>query len=161
MIDGFGDYPDEFKMAIPFLVASVIYHREYLQNALPSNHLLFTSRLWTQNYHVRLAPYVVCGVFRCPHTGLTATGVTLNTAIMTSVKEVTTEVAQLRQEVESITEKLTNTIPRECVNLILDNVNISGTQPVTRQSLVELEGRLVEAIQTQLNSLATTRTRKI
>jgi hypothetical protein len=153
MIDGFGDYPDEFKMAIPFLVASVIYHREYLVRTLPSNHLLFTSRLWTRNYHERLAPYVVCGVFRCPHTGLTSTGVALNTAIMTSVKEVNAETVQLRQEVESITVKLTDTIPRACVNLILDNVNISGTQPVTRQSLLELEGRLVEAIQSQLNSL--------
>jgi hypothetical protein len=77
IIDGFDDYPDGFKVAIPFVVASVVYHREYLIQTLPSNHLLFRSRLWTQNYHVRLAPFVVCGIFRCSHTGLAATGVTL------------------------------------------------------------------------------------
>jgi hypothetical protein len=152
---------DAFKMESYTYICKCLLVLMPAMLAMSLHLFCILSRLWTQNYHARLAPFVVCGIFRCPHTGLAATGVTLNTAIMTSVKEVTTEVAQLRQEVESITEKLTNTIPRECVNLILDNVNISGTQPVTRQSLVELEGRLVEAIQTQLLELTTTRTRKI
>lgn len=44
MLPGYKEYPDCYKMALPYLVASVVYHKDWLRANLPPNHLLFNSR---------------------------------------------------------------------------------------------------------------------
>ena len=42
-------YPARFKVAIPYLVASVVFHEEWLRKNLPSEHPYFKCRLYTSN----------------------------------------------------------------------------------------------------------------
>lgn len=56
------------------LLASIIYHEDYLRNACPS-HQIFTSRIFTMKDFVNgLKDKVLCGCRRNPVSGLIATG---------------------------------------------------------------------------------------
>lgn len=44
IIPGYATFPACYKTAVPFLLASVVYHKEWLKENLPKNHLLFRSR---------------------------------------------------------------------------------------------------------------------
>lgn len=40
-------YPDSFRVAIPYLLASLIYHIDWLRNKLNPNHPIFMQRVFT------------------------------------------------------------------------------------------------------------------
>jgi hypothetical protein len=48
IVPGFTNYfPSHFRPVIPFLLASLIFHKEWLVETLPAQHPLFNSRVWT------------------------------------------------------------------------------------------------------------------
>jgi hypothetical protein len=49
-VPGFSLYPEQFRIVIPYLVASVVFHIEWLKKTLPSSHPLFLSRFYRNNY---------------------------------------------------------------------------------------------------------------
>ncbi len=55
VLPGFSNfYPKSFREVVPFLLASLIYHRQYLAELQVSNprHPLFLQRVWTtKNWH--------------------------------------------------------------------------------------------------------------
>ena len=56
-------YPDCIRAAIPFLLASRVYHQEWLQDNLPPQHPLFNQRVWTGGILQRLKSKVLTGVY--------------------------------------------------------------------------------------------------
>ena len=72
----FSSYPEQFRQAVPFLLASIVYHHQWLTDNLPSNHPLFTSRVWTTPRFGELKSRVHAGVLKNKTTGLMATGYT-------------------------------------------------------------------------------------
>jgi hypothetical protein len=67
-------FPSGFRSALPFLLASIVYHSEFLIENLPSAHPLFVSRLWTTGTVGRLKSRVLTGVVENTCSGLQATG---------------------------------------------------------------------------------------
>lgn len=57
----YNSYPDKFKELMPYLLSSVVYHRNYLINTLPNQHPLFKSRFWINNWHMKFSESVVTG----------------------------------------------------------------------------------------------------
>ena len=81
LVPDFERYPDSFRQVLPFLLASVIYHREWLESNLHRDHPLFISRVWTMpgktagtTRFEELREHVYSGAMHNPKTGLTATG---------------------------------------------------------------------------------------
>ena len=68
-------YPQSFRVALGYLLASLVYHREWLRTNLPINHPLFLTRVMTSGILNRLASRVVTGVFMNKVTGMNASGV--------------------------------------------------------------------------------------
>ena len=68
-------YPDTFRVALPFLLASLVYHRQWLQDTLPAAHPLFKQRVWTSGIVQRLSNKVLTGTFKNPVSNMIATGV--------------------------------------------------------------------------------------
>lgn len=83
MVSDYNAYPASFKSVIPYLLASVIYHREWVTRTLPKTHDVFNSRFWRCGWPARLAEKVLdpCPL-TCTITNMRATGVSCLTTIM-------------------------------------------------------------------------------
>lgn len=65
-----------FKECMPFLLASLLFHEEWLEAHLHPSHPLFNTFLWkSSDLRAELKEHVVVGCFECPRTGMKATGV--------------------------------------------------------------------------------------
>ena len=70
MIPNYDSYPEGLKRAAPHLLASLIYHEQYLRDTLSEHHPIFSSRVFSQNPQLStLRSVVVTGIGRCPDTG--------------------------------------------------------------------------------------------
>jgi hypothetical protein len=58
----------------PYLVASVIYHWDWLVEHLPENHPFFTSLIYTRNYKSIWGPLIVTGFFENELSGMRSSG---------------------------------------------------------------------------------------
>jgi hypothetical protein len=68
-------YPQMFRVALPYLLASLCFHKSWLQRTLPPQHPLFLHRVWRSGILDRLLPHVCTGLMKCKATGLRATGI--------------------------------------------------------------------------------------
>ena len=76
IVPGFNSYPNCFQKVLQFLVASVVFHHDFIKKIFPSNHPIFTSQYWLTNKHSQLSPMVLPPInFYCPVTKLNATGI--------------------------------------------------------------------------------------
>ena len=73
---------NNLKRAFPYLVASVIYHWEWLQTHLPETHPFFYSRIYTSGIYQTWKPFVIAGIFKCPETGMIASGLPRSMTIL-------------------------------------------------------------------------------
>lgn len=46
LVPAYDLFPNSFKKAIPYLLASIVHHSDFLQETLPLKHPLFQTRLW-------------------------------------------------------------------------------------------------------------------
>ncbi|KAJ1442958.1 hypothetical protein B484DRAFT_462686 [Ochromonadaceae sp. CCMP2298] len=89
LVDGYDNYPDGFKTAFPYLLASIIYHEDYLRSHLYDAHPLWNSRVFANNPHLhvlRADGSILLGVGYCADTGLRATGIPTHLAIAEKMK---------------------------------------------------------------------------
>jgi hypothetical protein len=75
IVPNYSLYDSGIVSAIPFLVASVIYHLDWIRSNLPATHRIYSSKLFASDYLNRLRPFVIVGRFRCSDTGLQGTGI--------------------------------------------------------------------------------------
>ena len=68
-------YPDRFKATLPYLLASMVYHRKWITDTLPVQHPLFLQQVWTSGILERLAEKVIIGHFHDVNVGMKATGI--------------------------------------------------------------------------------------
>lgn len=68
-------YPKVFRPVIPYLLASLVHHRGFLDRTMPSNHPLRLQRVWTSGILSSLFSRVHTGVGKNPITNLAATGI--------------------------------------------------------------------------------------
>lgn len=68
-------YPSCFRQVIPYLLASLIYHMDYLVVTLPKDHPLFIQRVWTSGIMKRLKDKVLSGCGRNEQSKMFATGI--------------------------------------------------------------------------------------
>jgi hypothetical protein len=54
-------YPECFQQALPYLLASLVHHRDFLRATLRREHPIFLSRLWANGIIDTLAPMVSAG----------------------------------------------------------------------------------------------------
>jgi len=68
-------YSVVFRVAIPFLLASIVFHQDWIKGNFPENHHLFYSRLFTSGIVQRLRSKIEIGIFQNEKTKLVAIGV--------------------------------------------------------------------------------------
>jgi len=124
-------YPVEFRTVLPKLLASLAYHSNWLQQQLHPNHPLFSTYLWRSGKLRELKHYVHTGHFRCPPTGLTATGIPPHVSLYQEMIEMKTSLTSLRSEIQISME----TLPEQVCHTVLSHCQVNGAVPITHQQV--------------------------
>ena len=172
-IPGWKQYPDCFKSAIPFLIASVVYHIDWLEANLPQSHSFFQSPFYCDNVigSKNMKEKVECGEFSCEKTKMQATGIppTINVLRELAVVKDTMQkndsaindrVTTLLNEVDGVSKQvdgLNSTLPAELTKELLKKFEVNGAVPLTENNLVGLEQRLTDTLRTLIEESLSSR----
>lgn len=143
--------PNTFKQALPFLLASLCYHEQWLRSTLPSHHPLFCTPLFASGAIEALRPHTIAGCNRCPVTGLRATGIPPHLVMSNELSEVVTHTRLLKEEILSKCAEL----PSELTNVLLSKFSINGAIPVTLDDMKILINSAVAQLSTQYRDSCT------
>lgn len=146
-------YPDSFLPVIPYLLASLQHHYLWLTNALPETHPFRTSFIWRSGFLTKHKQFVRVDFGSSTIRTLIATGVPLAlvTALEVSVlrndfaawkSSFAGSVAELRADISALNQSL----PKELMQLIFENLCINGAVPLTEARLQVTESKLHEAV---------------
>ena len=138
--------PEAFKRALPYLLALICYHEQWLKSKLPANHPLFATFLFASGNMATLRTHVVTGRSRCPLTGMTATGIPPHPVLSNELTDVAQQTAVLK---DALLAKCTE-LPSELVSVMLSRFSINGAIPVTIDDIKTLLNNAVNQMRTEL-----------
>ena len=131
VVPGYDNYPSGFKTVIPYLIASLCKHSEFLQHELPREHAFFNTRFWCDGYHTKLCNSLYGDVNYCAATDMSATGL--------PVHHITTvAINTLQKKVESLEKQLQHKmddLPIAITDAVLQRCQVNGAYPVTLDNL--------------------------
>lgn len=120
-------YPQSFRSVLPFLLASLIFHRKWLEDTFPANSALFNKRVWTSGVMDRVREKVHTGRMCNEETGLSATGIPPHVVLANKM-------ALMEDKLQNMEDKITeaiNDLPPKVRDAIVDNMAINGVVPIT------------------------------
>ena len=157
VVSGFAGYPDGFRSCIPYFLASVVYHFEFLKRHLDPRHPLFKSRFITHGMVDQLKGQVVTGLSVCQHTNMAATGIPPHLAITSAMEKMRTEIIELNhslkrsyEEMREFQSQARDELPQKVVARLLENVEVNGALPLTRQDFANEFAMLRAQLESQL-----------
>ena len=147
ILPGYSTYfPQSFRQVLPFLLASIVYHKDYLRETLHASHPLFLTRLWTSGVLDTLSAKVYSGNGKHPVTHMTATGIPPHILLANELAAVKCELQDLR----SVLLCKLNEVPDKVKECMLENFQVDGTVPITASQvhtmMSDMQERLVSAI---------------
>jgi hypothetical protein len=146
MVPGYEMLAVELKPALPYLLASLMYHEKFLEDALKPDHVLFRSRVYSRNellpvlrggvttgniYCEATGMYVYCvsylniitynnnnGCLKMKTLGLSATGLPPHIVQQREINNLRTEVSALTKAIQDSRE----TLPNEVGKVVADDI---------------------------------------
>ena len=106
ILPGFTDYPSCFKTVTPYLLASLVYHREILVGNLPRDHPIFNSRVWLLGIIEAMQGKVLAGCGKNSTSQMTATGIPPTLVIANEFEGLRETVITLANKVDSMQDRL-------------------------------------------------------
>lgn len=143
----YASLPHNFMSVLPLLLASVVYHNDWLRATLPSNHPFFKCPLFSSGLLSQLVELgvVETGLFENKKTGVRASGVppTLSARAETSkvMADLTARVDALSAQVEQARQTVVSHVdatPARVSTELLENFTVEGLAPITRAGLENL-----------------------
>ncbi len=142
MLENYAAYTPAFRGILPFLLASLVYHDDWLHENLDCQHPLFDSRVYASGRVSTLKSSVLVGQGHCPVTDLRATGVPANIVIARNVKQLSERVDELesgcKRRHEETIDMLREELPKRLKDDLLQNFAINGAVPVTMDAMREM-----------------------
>lgn len=131
MLPGYDKYPETFTQAVPYLLASLVYHDTFLRGVLSHNHPLFSSPLYTLGYMGKLRGEAVCGKFKStdPRSNMVCTGVPPYLCQKMDIQQLESSITHLNVNLADHFEKL----PHDLKKLLLEQFDINGAVQITRE----------------------------
>jgi hypothetical protein len=138
--------PETFKRALPYLLASICHHEQWLRSSLPAHHPLFNTHLFASGDVSVLKAHVIAGRSRCPLTGMLATGVPSHLVLSNEMSAVVQQTEILK---DALLEKCTQ-LPAQLATVMLSRFSINGAIPVTIDDIKLLLNNAVNQMRTEL-----------
>jgi len=145
-------YPDKFRQVMPFLLASIVYHKDWIVLNFPARHPLFLTSLWTSGIMDRLIARVYAGTMKNPVTKLAASGIPPHILLANELCNVRSELTSIKDQIIVKLDALPDLIKEN----LLRNFQINGVLPISRedvQSMIALSTETVlSAIQSSISA---------
>jgi hypothetical protein len=154
----FSRFPVGFRQVMPMLLASLVYHSQWLQENLQRTHPLFLTPLWTQGFIDRFRGVVVVNKLVCPFTGLRATGIPIHMTVMNRVSEMTKEITgvnfqQVHDSIVQRAEALGERLPAHISEHDVRNHGYGQPVPLMEVRLNEMMATFTEQLVNTFQSL--------
>jgi len=149
-------YPPGFARALPFLLASLVYHQDWLRSTLSPDHKLFNAPIFTNDVVLRrLKDQVLLGQLECPVSKLKSTGIPPHLAIASGVNK-------MEETMRISNEALLTEIPLRVRDTMFDNFEFKGAVPITRSEMSTHFEKMMETMRLTIqNQMPRTEEKKI
>ena len=127
------EYPVNFKQVVPFLVASVVHHREFLRGCLPQNHLIWKNPLFRKKYVDKLKDHVILCHDFCEKTRMNATGIPSFVRILQRVDAVCERVEKLETKYDELPKAVCSELTQILKNAELQTVTHDDLNKLFKQ----------------------------
>jgi hypothetical protein len=129
-------YPQSFREVIPYLLASLVHHRQYLRDLQVSHprQPLFLQYIWTSGILDKVKEKVGAGCNRNPTSKMFATGVPPHLVLANRVAEMQAGIDVMREDIIRRIEML----PEELKISLLENFRLEGVLPITQLQIVQM-----------------------
>lgn len=129
-------YPMSFREVIPYLLASLVYHRTYLREMQASKprHPLFLQYVWTSGILERVKDSVGAGCNRNPISKLFATGVPPHLVLANKIADMQCGIDVMRDDIIVRLESL----PEQLKLSLLENFRVEGVVPITQTQIAQM-----------------------
>jgi hypothetical protein len=163
--------PTSFKNAVPYLFASIVYHHDFLRANLGAHHPLWSSRMFISRYDISnshlnasvidfFKPRVLVGTYRCPATGMTASGVPNHVVVLRRLDKLEEGFGELKKtmlsvlaRLEALIQQQSKTIPVEVKDMMLSSFNIEGIQGPTRDEFRYFQESVSKTMELRFSAL--------
>ncbi len=138
VIPGYERYPDGIKRCLPYFLACILHHENYLREKLSEDHPLFMQRIFSTSSTETLKflrENCITGYRICDKTGMRATGVPPHLATTRRVKELQDSVDLLRSELKEVRNNLPSDIATEVCRDLRSEFTVEGVLPLTTREL--------------------------
>jgi hypothetical protein len=151
ILPSYNKYPNTFKQVVPYLLASIVYHEQWLRENLSTNHPLFSTHLFaSSNGFSILNQYrnnITLGVGRSSRSTMIATGIPPHLALANELLGVAKNVLECKTEIQSQCEML----PQILTNTMVNKFSINGATPVTMDDMDRIMNTMIEKITAKLS----------
>jgi hypothetical protein len=115
--------PAEIKPALPFLMASLLYHESYLKAELKADHPIWNCRVFSANENLEvLRANILTGIATCPDTGLQATGLPPHVLQSISMNVMKDQIEELQSQLNSTLKDLVVSLPGSVSNCVVQDI---------------------------------------
>ena len=99
-------YPSCFRRAVPYLLASIVYHSEWLKSIVAKDHPFFRCLLWTSRIVPTLVSQVQSGNLTNASTNMRATGVPPHVVLSSRMSNMESTLTSLNETVSEFVPKM-------------------------------------------------------
>lgn len=142
-------YPHSFRSVLPFLLASLVYHRGWLigngadlKGHLQEKHPFRASRVVADGWLGKLKDKVHLGTMSNPVTKLTASGIPPHLGLTNEIQKLGIRIGTLEQAMTDACDS----VPEKVATLLEQRIAIDGVNPVTRADLENLQSSVVRDV---------------
>lgn len=160
VVPGYEQLPVEFKPVLPFLLASLIYHENFLRKEFDPAHPIFSSRVFASNANLKeLRENVLAGYYECPNTGMQCSGLPPHVMQMSQLDSIDKLIKDFKSEMDTKLQEIKGNLPETISNEVVANIRqsfeINGAVPLTLNDLHGSESRLKQIISSEVQSTVT------
>lgn len=131
----YSSFPDSFKQVALYLLASIVYHQDWLGSNLHKEHPFRSSYLFTSGLMSQFKPHVTL-----VSKQITPTGIPPHLSIASQLSNITKAVQETRQDIIARCD----TMPQTIETRLLNRFAIHGAIPVTKDDLRNMLKNVIE-----------------
>jgi len=160
IMPGYKKKPTGFRRCVPYLLASLVYHEEFLRTFLSADHPIFRSRVFTHNEPLaKLRELVVTGIGRCPYTKMTATGIPTHIVLAKEVSEIIKRVTALELMLKEKLDRLERVLPEDVATRVSEEIRqsfeVNGVVPLHKGDLLSVVGGMESTFRNEMEAFKT------
>jgi len=148
ILPSYEQFPHSFKQVVIYLLASLVYHCNWIENNLPCSHPFFNSLVYTSGKLTEFDDYIYKDLAH-PTPAMSPSGIPPHLTLSNELKCVTEKLNELKKEIISSCSEL----PRSVTNNILSKVAINGAIPITHEDMDQMMGNILQEVKKMHSSI--------